>query len=217
MIWDCEQLITSSNPVILPCSFTAQLLAIDIAAGNQKNTWYKAGYLQSFIEIEGTKFVGNRSKLIFGSQLIEVPYRTYQLQYDPADWLQNINIKIKQLSTTQIQTIMPNYASFPASIGGQPVLDSLPTSFSAPQYLAATLPAAYQCLPANPLRQSFAVTNLGTATVYLDLDAPTAANKRFIAIAAGGTYVSDFPYVGAVFIWSINATAQACEIREFIQ
>jgi hypothetical protein len=118
MIWDCEQLITSSNPVILPCSFTSQLLAIDIAAGNQKDTWYKAGYLQSFIEIEGTKFVGNRIKLIFGSQLIEIPYRTYQLEYDPADWLQNISVKIKQLSATNYQTIMGvNFSVQPRATG----------------------------------------------------------------------------------------------------
>jgi hypothetical protein len=105
----------------------------------------------------------------------------------------------------------------PTSIGEQPVLDSIPTSFSVPQYLAATLPAAYQCLPANPARQTFAVTNTGTAPIFLDLDAPTSATKRYISVVAGGTYVSDFAYVGAVFIWSTNATAQPCEIREFIQ
>jgi hypothetical protein len=217
MTWDCEQTFTGNAPLVLPCSFTSQLLAIETSAVNQKPNWYRFGYLQVFVEIEGQLFLGNKLTLGLGRRLLEVPYSTYQLQLEPLNWLEGAVIKIKQLSNTERLNIMPNYAAMPTTIGELPVLDSLPTSFSAPQYLLATPAASYQCLPANTARQSFAVTNLGTVPVFLDLDAPSAANKRFIAVAVGGTYVSDFPYVGAVFIWSTNATAQPCEIREFIQ
>jgi hypothetical protein len=217
MTWDCEQIFTGNAPLVLPCNFTSQLIAIYTSAVNRRPTWYKFGYLQSFVDVDGELFVGRKFTLPFDRNLIEIPYRNYQLQLQPVDWLIDATIQIRQLPNSQYPILMPNYASLPTTLGDQPVLDSLPTSFTAPQYLLATPPASYQCLAANAARQSFAVTNLGTVPVFLDLDAPSAANKRFIAIAAGGTYVSDFSYVGAVFIWSTTATSQPCEIREFIQ
>ena len=81
MIWDCEYLITSSIPTVLPYQFTAQILAIEINASNQKPTWYRAGYLGSFIDFDGEKFSGSKLELNFGKQLIQVPYLNYRLQF----------------------------------------------------------------------------------------------------------------------------------------
>jgi hypothetical protein len=217
MPWDCEQTIQGSNRILLPCTFNSRVLAVDITSTNQKATWYNSGFLRAILDLDGQAFIGADIKTSFGQQVIELPFSSYQIDFAPRVWLDSTTIRIKQLSSTQISNIMPNYGPMPTAIGEQPVLDSLPTSFSAPQYLAASLLTAYQCLPANPARQTFAVTNTGTAPVFLDLDAPTSATKRFVTVAVNGTYVSDFPYVGAVFIWSTTATAQACEIREFIQ
>jgi hypothetical protein len=217
MNWDCELLVTNSNPVILPCAFTSQLLAVEVMSTNQRNTWFSAGYLQSFALWESRKFLGKKFKLGFGEQLIEIPYAKYQLQFQAEYWLENTLIRIQQLSTNQINSIMPLYAQMPTEIGDRPVLDSLPTTFAAPAYAAANPPATYQCLAANTARQSFAVNNQGTANVFLDLDAPTTATKRFITITPGSAYISDFVFQGAVFIWSSNGAAQSCEIRELIQ
>jgi hypothetical protein len=185
------------------------------------SVWRKAGYLRIEELFEGEFLTVSYQAIDFGKSRINIPATSYRLSFEPVKDLSiiypNTSISLYPLTLLEAQSIMPNYVQMPTSIADQPVLDSLPTSFVAPAYAVATLPAAYQCLPANPARQIFAVSNIGAAPVFLDLDAPSSATKRFVAVAAGGTYVSDFPYVGAVFIWSSNAATQACEIREFIQ
>jgi hypothetical protein len=208
MIWDCERLITSSNPVILPCSFTSQLLAIDIAAGNQKDTWYKAGFLQSFIEIEGTKFVGNRIKLIFGAQLIEVPYRAYQLEYDPADWLQNISIKIKELSITQLQTIIMSGSYDP---GNRPVGADSSVTIN-----AAITNTVLAVANANRTPEGYIVNNSNKALwVTFTGVAATAAAPATKVLPNGGNYDIPGGYTGAINgIWENGATG-SCVVHEF--
>lgn len=111
---------------------------------------------------------------------------------------------------------MPIYNEFPQNLSEKPITDSLPTTFSAPQYNPASPAATYQALAANTARRKFSVTNTGTAAIYIDFDAPAAQGRRAYTVGAGGTYVSDFEYTGTVFVWSSNNTAQACEIRELI-
>jgi hypothetical protein len=217
LAWDYQQTITGSAPLVLPVNFSSSLLAIELTIANQPDTWFKAGYLQIFVEVEGIACLGRRLTLWFGGQLVEVPYASYQLQFQAVQWSELTTIKIKELSNPEIKTIMPLYTGAQEFSGELPIIDSLPTSFTALGYVASNPPLTYQALPANPARQKFAVTNLGNGAVYLDLDAPTANAKRFITIAGNGTYVSDLPYIGAVFVWSANNTAQNCEIREFIQ
>jgi hypothetical protein len=216
MPWDCEQTIQGNGRVLLPCSFTSAVLAIDITATNQQPTWFRSGFLRAILDINGQPFIGANIETTFGQQVINLPFAAYEIDFAPRVWMNQTTIRIKQLTTTQITNIMPLYAQMPTVIGAAPITDSIPTTFSAPQYLAATAATAYQCLAPNPARQSYSVTNTGTAVVFLDLDAPTGAAKRSISIPAGSTYVADTNYVGAVFIWSSNATAQACEIREQI-
>jgi hypothetical protein len=217
MTWDCEQEFIDDAPVLLPCSFTSPVLAIEISATNYRSSWYRSGFLTIIIDFGGSIYTGQRQTLGFGGQLIEIPYSNYKLQFQPVQWLQGAVLKINQLSKSEIQAIMPLYSPMPTTIGEQPVIDSLPTTFNAPQYLAATLPAAFQALAANPARQTYSVTNTGTAPAYLDLDPPAGLTKRMVTIPVGGVYVSDVPYVGAVYCWSSNATAQALEVRELIQ
>jgi hypothetical protein len=216
MPWDCEQTIQGSNRILLPCTFNARALAVEIVSTNQRTTWYNSGFLRAILDLDGQPFIGADIQTTFGQQVIQLPFANYQIDFAPRVWLESTTIKIKALSTTQINTIMPLSAPMPTTVGENPILDSLPTTFSAPQYLLATPAASYQALPANPARQSYAVTNTGTATVFLDLDAPTAANKRLQSIPANATYISDFNYVGAVFLWSTTAAAQSCEVRELV-
>jgi hypothetical protein len=214
--WDCEQTIQGSNRIILPCTFNARVLAIDITSANQKATWYRSGWLRAILDVDGQPFIGLDIETTFGQQVVQLPFANYQIDFAPRKWLDSTTIRIKQLTSTQILNIMPLSAPIPSTIGENPILDSLPTTFSAPQYLAATLPAAYQALAANPARQNYSITNTGTATVFIDLDPPTAANKRFQSIPVNATYIGDFNYVGAVFAWSTVAAAQSIEVRELI-
>jgi hypothetical protein len=210
-----QQYAVNSSGLILPEVYTSPLLAALIKTDTPQSTWHKAGYLQAVIRIDGIDFSGEWFPLVYGYQLINVPYVQYRLRYRPASWHKN-HLQIKQLSKSRVNQIMPLY-TIGSTIAEQPVIDSIPTTFSAPQWLVNSLPASYQALAANPARQTYAVTNLGTAAAYLDLDAPLTATKRFVTIPPGGTYVSDIPYVGAVFVWSSNASAQSIEVREFIQ
>jgi hypothetical protein len=183
--------------------------------------WRKAGYLRIEELFEGEYLTVSYQAIDFGKSRITIPAMSYRLSFEPVRDLiiiyPNTSISIYPLTLSEFESVMPMYSPMPTTIGDQPVLDSVPTSFSAPQYLAASLPATYQALAPNPARQTFAITNTGTANVFLDFDAPTGATKRLHTIVPNGTHVSDFNYVGAVFIWSTNATAQPCEIRELIQ
>ncbi len=205
--------------VEIPGIYEASAILVQINSP-ASSVWRRAGYLRVEALFEGEYLTLSYRAIEFGRSLVQIPVNAYRLSFDPVRDLTilypSATISIYPLTTTQAETIMPLYAPMPTTIGELPILDSLPTTFSAPQYVATTAPVAYQALPANAGRQSYAVTNTGTVPVFLDLDAPTAANKRLASIPAGATYVSDFNYVGAVFIWSTTATAQACEVRELI-
>jgi hypothetical protein len=216
MVWDCEYDFVSDSPIVLPCSFTAQVLAIDFSATNYRSTWYRSGWLEVFTEIGGSIFSGQKKTLGFGGQLIEIPYSNYQLRFQPVQWLEGANLKIKQLSVPEVRVLMPLYSAMPTTIGETPITDSVPSSFTAPGYALITPAASYLALAANAARQKFVITNIGTVPVFVDYDPPSAANKRMITIPANGTYVADDPYVGAVYAWSSSATAQAIEVRELV-
>jgi hypothetical protein len=201
---------------LIPKTYSDSGLSIEIAPTILQRDWYKAGYLKILLPI-GTDWlpISNKSILLTWQQIIEIPYKEYRLAFTPEPWLSAVNFKI---TPYQIQyNPMGLYAPIPNSIGEQPVLDSLPTTFSAPIYNVATPAATYQALAANPSRQGFAVTNNGTAPIYIDLDAPTGLTNRMFAVPVGGTYVSDFVYQGAVFVWSSNNAAQSCQVRELVQ
>jgi hypothetical protein len=206
--------------VEFPGLFDARAIFISIVSPLTP-VWRKAGYLRVEELFEGEYLTVSYQAIDFGKSRIVIPAMSYRLSFEPVRDLiiiyPNTSISIYPLTLEEFESVMPNYSPIPTTVGNQPVLDSTPTTFSAPPYAAATLPAAYQCLAANPGRQSFAITNTGTVPIFMDLDAPSAATKRFITVAVNGTYVSDFNYVGPVFIWSTNGTIQPCEIREFSQ
>ena len=211
--------IPLNGRVEFPGLFEARAILISI---NSPLTpvWRKAGYLRVEELFEGEYLTVNYEAIDFGKSRITIPAKSYRLSFEPVRDLiiiyPNTSISIYPLTLAEFELIMPLSSPMPTNIGETPILDSIPTTFSAPQYLAATAASAYQALAANPARQSYAITNTGTATVFVDLDAPTAANKRLQSIPVNATYISDFNYTGAVFIWSTNATAQACEVRELI-
>jgi hypothetical protein len=212
--------IPLTGRVEFPGLFDARAIFISIVSPIPP-VWRKAGYLRVEELFEGEYLTVSYQVVEFGKSRITIPATSYRLSFEPVRDLiiiyPNTSISIYPLTLEEFESVMPNYSPIPTTVGNQPVLDSTPTTFSAPPYAAATLATAYQCLAANPGRQSFAITNTGTVPIFMDLDAPSAATKRFITVAVNGTYVSDFNYVGPVFIWSTNATAQACEIREFSQ
>lgn len=210
-----QQYAVDSGGMVLPETYTSQLLAVSMRSETHQDTWRKAGYLQAVIRINGVNFSGDWFPIVYGYQLIKVPYTRYRLRYRPASLHRN-HLQIRPLSKSQINRIMPLYNTG-TTVAEQPVLDSVPTSFTAPAF-AANVPApSFLALPANPARQSYAIANIGAAIVNLDLDPPTALNKRLVSIPPGSTWVSDIPYIGNVYIWSNTQAPNAIEVREFIQ
>jgi hypothetical protein len=211
--------IPLTGRVDFPGLFDARAILISITSPLTP-VWRKAGYLRIEELFEGEYLTVSYQAIDFGKSRITIPAVSYRLSFEPVRDLAiiypNTSISIYPLTLTEFESIMPLSAPMPTSIGQVPIIDSLPTTFVAPQYLAATLPAAYQALPANPSRQNYSITNTGTAAVFMDFDPPTAANKRYQSIPPNGTYTGDFNYVGALFIWSTNATGQSCEVRELI-
>jgi hypothetical protein len=201
---------------LIPKTYSDTGLSIEIAPTIFRPSWYKAGYLKILLPIGNDWLpISNKSILLTWKQIIEIPYKEYRLTFTPESYLESCQFTI---TPYQIQyNPMGLYAPIPTAIGEQPVLDSLPTTFSAPAYNIATAGSAYQALAPNTARQNFAVTNNGTAPIYIDLDAPSALTARMFAVPVGGTYISDFVYQGAVFVWSSNAAAQSCQVRELIQ
>jgi hypothetical protein len=207
---------SGATDYLIPKTYSAAGLSLEIAPTTIRRNWYKAGFLKILLPIGSNWLpISNKSILLTWQQIIEVPYREYRLSFTLEPYLSASNFLINPY---QIEyNHMGLYAPIPSSISEQPVLDSLPTTFSAVAYNVATPAATYQALAANPSRQGFAVTNNGNATVYIDLDPPTGLTNRMFAVPAGATYISDFVYQGLVFVWSSNAIAQSCQVRELVQ
>lgn len=210
-----RQYVVNSGGVILPEVYTSPLLAVSVKTRFPKSSWHVSAYLQTIVSIGGIDFSGQWFPLVYGYQLIEIPYAKYKLRYRPESNSKNL-LQIRPLSKSQINQLMPLY-TVGQPVAEQPVLDSVPTSFTAVGYVAANPATTYLALAANPARQTYAIVNLGTVAVHVDLDPPTSSTKRLVAIPANGTYVSDIPYIGNVYAWSSNATACPIEVREFIQ
>jgi hypothetical protein len=207
---------SGAKDYIIPQTYSDAGLSIEIVPTIIRPSWYKAGFVKILLPIGSDWLpISNKSILLTWQQLIEIPYKEYRLAFTPETWLGSCQFIVNPY---QIQyNPMGLYAPIPGTIAEQPVLDSLPTTFSAVVYNVATPAASYQALAANPARQKFAISNKGTAAIYIDLDAPTGATTNMFTVPANGTYISDFDYQGAVFVWSSNATAQSCQIRDLIQ
>lgn len=192
--WDCELAITVDDPVILDCNFNASMLAIEIAASNQRETWFNSGYLSILTNFSGSIFVGKKYQLEFGLQLIEVPYLNYQLRFDSQNWLRDANIKIKQLSPSEIESIYRLYVS-----KGENILPEVAESiYSTVIPVSPSNPnPVFKLADARP-RSSALIKNKTNKAVFIKEGAATSlptlvAGDPFVSIPANGSCtVEDF-------------------------
>jgi hypothetical protein len=191
MGWDVEVLIADSRLVILPYNFSSQLLAIDISASNQRDTWYRSGYLSSLVNLDGNDFFGDTYKLGFGRQLIEVPYSNYQLRFAPQDWMRNINIKIRQLPITSIQSLTRNMYIINSEQQPPKTGDPIYSNVTPNAFNSAT-PVFTIAAPRS--RRSALITNRTSSTVFIK-EGTAASNPTlivgdpFVSIATNASYV----------------------------
>ncbi len=199
MLWDCQ--IVADSKLLLPCDFNTNLLAIMVSCRNQRSTWYRAGFLQSYLQIEGQSFVGLKHDLHFGSQLIQIPYKQYTLSYDPIDWAFGISVKIKQLSISEYYSPMSgSYQPVPPVITPDAPL-TIPAAVTSAVIVPANLLRSPECLIINNSNKNMWMTFTGAA-------ATTAAPS--IKVIPGGNYDIPGSYTGAInAIWEAAATGSA--------
>jgi hypothetical protein len=188
MNWDCDEQIISNKTIILPCNFNSQLLAIEISAGYSRGLLDRSGYLTPSVEVGGELFRGAEISVGFGRQLLSIPYLNYQLEFKFVDAISSSWIRIKQLSTNQINQITNMYVNspIPPRETGEPIYTTV-----TPNQANATVPVFTIVAPKS--RRSVLITNKTTRTVYLKegaaASAPTlAAREPFVSIPAGGSY-----------------------------
>jgi hypothetical protein len=207
MPWDCEKTIQGSNRTLLPCTFSARVLAIDITATNQRGTWYQSGFLRAIIDLDGQPFVGADIKTIFGQQVIELPFSNYQLDFAPRVWLNSTTIKIKQLSNTQSSIFMGiNFAPNQAEVLADEVVNVIPASVT-----SVTLDSS------NPSRRDGFVVNKSNRNLWVKFGVgPAIAAAPTSLIPPGSNINIPEGYTGVISgIWSgPNPTASA-EIHLF--
>lgn len=206
MVWDVDQIIPVNTSLVLPFTFTSRLLAIDITAANFRPTWYRSGFLRSFLTFDGQEFVGNNFQTRFGNQLFEIPFQNYQLEFTPQSWMSDTNIKIKQLSITETELIMGiNYAS------SAPVTASSATTSSVTAIATSGI-----IMPANPARLlGGTIVNNSNKNLWIRFDT-TAATTAFpcVAVPPGGNVDIEDGYVGQVTgIWEAAATGTATVLQ----
>ncbi len=203
MDWDCDETLLISGRVILPCIFSSRLLAVDIDASNLRDSWYNAGYLVPFVEIDGIKFYDydKAIKLKFGGQLIDLPFSNYRLRFDPTDWLKDINIRIKQLASRDYLNM-----SGTAEIPQREIGSDTPISTALSIASVEIAPEDLNRVPGGN------IINTSNRVMWFNCKGQ-AANKTHpdnIPIPAGGNYDIPSGYTGAITaIWVSNGTGGA--------
>jgi hypothetical protein len=211
MDWDIDVTLVSDRAILLPLVFNSAVLAVKIDATNYRPTWYKAGYLQSFVDLEGESFLGQKYPLSFTPQLIQVPYLNYRLQFDPVTYAENARIRIKQLSTTEIQQIQIMAISYPpvASIPlvGPDIVATIPAVATSTVLLTANLNRAPECLIVNNSNKNLWIVFAASAA--------TSAPPSIKVPANGGAIDIPGSYTGIVTgIWEA-APNGSCVTHEF--
>jgi hypothetical protein len=210
MDWDCELLVTNSNPVILPCAFTSQLLAIEVISANQRNTWFNAGYLQAFAVWESRRFIGKKFRLGFGEQLIEIPYLNYELEYQAQPYFENTLIRIQQLSTIQANQLIIEMGINIAPATPEQLGDETVTTVNANV-------ANVVLDPANPNRREGFIVNKSNRNLWVRFaaTAATAAAPTSMVPPNSNINIPD-GYTGVINgIWSGPAPTNNAEIHQF--
>jgi hypothetical protein len=208
MIWDIDLIIPSNTSLVLPFNFTSRLLAVNITAANFRPTWYRSGFLRSFINFDGRQFVGNNFETRFGDQLFEIPFQAYQLEFSPQFWMTDTNIKIKQLSITETEGIIMgiNFAPNPTELLSDEVVTTIAASIT-----------NIVLDPANPARREGFIVNKSNRNLWVKFGtaAATAAAPTSLVPPNSNINIPD-SYTGVINgIWSGPTPTLNAEIHQF--
>lgn len=205
-VWDYQQLVQGSQSTILDFDFTKSLLALDLTFGNKRSTWYQAGYVIPLVNIDGDFFEDKAIKLRFDKQILEIPYLGYRLRFELVDWAQNINIRIKQLPSTDYKPMTVSYPNSLPAVGPAVVATIVATNANS-IILPANANRSPQGLIVNNATKNLWVTFTGVAATVMSPSIKIPAN--------GGTMDIPGNYSGSINgLWESGATG-SCVINEF--
>jgi hypothetical protein len=205
-----DETIRSASPFILPGELSARLLAVDVSTADDPGGWYRGGYLQPIVTIDGTDYLGDVIPLALGEQLVSVPHRRYRLRYTRMPYFGITVIKIKQLTSSQAEDILMGiYAGSAPSTSSTPTVTTVSAAIVATALLAAN---------ANRFQGGFMVNNSNkNMWVAFGLPAVATAVPPNSKVAPNGGNI-DIPegYVGPISaIWENGATGSVA-ITEFV-
>jgi hypothetical protein len=200
MNWDYS--LSGTGSKLLPVgSLNCKNLAIEVTIANQPSTWYRAGYLYPLIAVGGGDLPAQPILIVFGAQIIQIPYQPYKLRFDPMDWVKSSY----QLKLTKL--IMGiNFA--PSSIEniGSEVVTTIPANIG---------PVVLD--PANPTRRNGFITNKSNRNMWVVFASTPATAAAPTSLVSPGSNI-DIPenYTGVINgIWSGPAPTLNAEIHQF--
>jgi hypothetical protein len=180
MPWDCEVTTQGNARIVLPCSFTARVLAVQISANNQKPTWYKSGFLRAIIDIDGSPFIGFDIPTTFGQQIIQVPLSNYQLDFAARVYTDLTTIKIKQLTQAESINIMGiNVAPSTPEVLGDEVVTTVVASIT-----------NVVLDPANPTRRDGFIINKSNRNLWVKFAATAATAAVPTSLVTPGSNIN---------------------------
>ncbi len=179
--------ITIAGQIEYPQLFDAPAIGLWIE-GATLPSWRKVGYLKIEAFIDGEFFNSKIRAIDYGKNLIEIPYRSYRLSFEPLASLlaiySNLSIKIAPIGT-EIMSI--NYQQTEREIG-----DPVDTLFT-------PLITSAEALAANPLRFEGTIYNRTNRLMYVRWGT-AAATTANLAVPAGANVKIPTKYTGAIQI-----------------
>jgi hypothetical protein len=122
-----------ANRVEFPGLFTAKAILLSIVSPLVAPVWRKAGYLRIEELFAGEYLTVSYQAIDFGKSRIVIPATSYRLSFEPVRDLiviyPNTTISIYPLTLAEFELIMPLSSPMPTTIGENPILDSIPTTF----------------------------------------------------------------------------------------
>lgn len=200
MNWDFTLSLTGEK--LLPVgTLHSRNLAIEITAPNEPSTWNRAGYLYPLIPVGGGDIPAASTLLIFGAQIIEVPYQNYKLLFKPVPYLKSTYT----LKLFKLPMGINNAPIQPEILGGE-VITTIPASV-----IAVVLD------PINLARRDGFITNKSNRNLWVNFSsAVVTASAPNNLVTPGSNIEIPESYTGVINgIWSGPNPTLNAEIHQF--
>ncbi len=201
MIWDYTLPLIGGK--LLPVgTLKCPALAIEIVMLDKPPGWNRAGYLYPLLSIGGGDIPASSIPINFDAQIIQVPYRSYKLRFEPVKWLTSkYTFKLFKIN------MAINYPNNPTTS----------TSGTVTTVAAAAVSTVISAPNANRLLGGMIINKTNRRLwIRFDATAATAASPSIDIPANGGSVDISDGFIGQITgIWEAGATG-SCTIIEYL-